>query len=419
MADIGANILAQFLTDDDKRELRSFIRNEWKPNTALVMDDFALAQDIVQDTGGETQVIYRAWDRDDHRWHEIQDAEAIWNRHRPYMRQGIAVQIWNEPFGYTDLRRIGEVTKALAIHAGREFDVTARSGIAVPHWAVGHPDTARIDAGEYDEGLKAISRSQHAVLLCGHEYAIASMKDETPFRIGRIEALLKRAARIGAPINARNVVITESGRDVGGGEEDGWRMVFMPSEYLHFILAGMPIYERIGVRAILPFCIGAGAVSEKSGLPQWRNFDCWREWVLLRGFAQYCREHLEMIDLGAMREAVVTSAYENGGSSIRPFAGNTTTLLGSLNVGDPILVSERSTPAGAYQWYKVQKGSIVGYVAKTGVFDFTLKSEPQPPAPKVGLTQAQKDEMIGLLSSIEEQCAQLRLVIASVETVPT
>lgn len=354
--DISINILAQFLTPDEKLACRQYIKNVLRPNTVLVMDDFNMARDIVQDTGGATTVIYRAWDINDHRWHEFQSAEQIYERHRPFMQPNIYSQIWNEPSGYANLRPIGEITAKLCEWADGDVPRLVNSGIVLPGWAVGHPDEKRMESGEYDAGLVAIHKYQRVALLHSHEYAIRSTVDEQPYRIGRIENSLKRAAFIGKPIHGERVVIGEYGRDFGGGVEDGWQMVFTPDEYLLFLLGGMPTYRRLGVRCVMIFCVGKGA----NGM--WRYFNVWGYATILNGIAQYNREHEDMPQIDEMVLAEVTAAYvdsnpQNSGSAIRSQPGTSAgiAIVGRLHKGDRIRISKIYVQANGLNWHKVEK----------------------------------------------------------------
>lgn len=371
MTAFGANILAQYLDNAQKAAVRAWIKNDLRPPEVVVMDDFNFARDIVQDTGGATRVIYRAWDRRDHEWHTFLSAEQIYERHRPYMQAGVYAQVWNEPHGYTPLQPIAEVVSKLCAWAAADVPRGTPSGIALPHWAVGHPDDARIDAGEFDAAFHAIANYRRVVRLCAHEYAISSTLLERPFRIGRIERSLLRAAAIGAPIPPENVSITEYGRDVGGGKEDGWQMVFEPGEYLVFLKGGMPLYNELGIACAHPFCIGNGADGD------WTFFNIWGHSVITNGLARYNEEHDDMDnDAGALVAAVVTSAYEPEGSTVRQQPGTGFPLVGVLHKGDSIRISEGFTLSGNWQWRKVEKldtsGNVTvrGWTADTGAFSW-------------------------------------------------
>jgi hypothetical protein len=243
------------------------------------------------------------------------------------------------------------------------------SGIALPHWAVGHPDEHRIQAGEFDEAFRAISTYRRVARLCVHEYAISSTLTERPFRIGRIERNLLRAAAIGFPIPGENVSITEYGRDVGGGKEDGWQMVFEPAEYLVFLKGGMPLYAELGIACVHPFCVGNGAGGD------WMYFNFWGHPVITNGLARYNEEHDDMSsDAGKLVAAVVTSAFEPDGSTIRQQPGTNFPLVGVLHKGDSMRISEGFTLAGNWQWRRVEKldanGNVTvrGWIADTGAF---------------------------------------------------
>lgn len=417
MTKFGANILPQFLTHDEKLAVRRWIKNELRPPEVVVMDDFGFAQDVVQDTGRATEVIYRAWDRRDHEWHNFQSAEEIYARHRPFMQPGIWAQVWNEPMGYADLQLIGTVTAKLCEWSQRDTPVQhrGRMGLALPHWAVGHPEDARIDAGEYDAGLIAIARYKQR--FCGHEYAIASTVDEQPFRIGRIERSLQRAARIGNPIAGAMVSISEFGRDVGGGVEDGWQMVFAPDEYLIFMKGAFPTYKRLGIRCVHPFCVGRGADGN------WRYFNIWGHPVITNGMTAYNEEEEDMSqDVGALVEAVVTSAFISttpgvpSGSNVRQQLGTSFPSLGVLHKDDRIRISQGFVVVADLRWHQVQKlganGTVVlsGWVADGSSFAWQVGA----PTLDGGLTTAQRAQINGILASFETGAETIRSIVNSV-----
>lgn len=402
----GLNVLANYLTYTDTingRERALEYHRQLMPAVTLVMDDHKFANDVVNATGGKTTVIYRAWDRRDNEF-DLFMHPRDWVRERLPLAQGgrFVLACMNEPTGYIDLRPRA-AWWAEAMHWANVEGMR----LAVPNFAVEHPDPNRI--AELDEMYEALYDSDH--LLAVHEYARSSPAAE-PNRIGRFQSMLRRAAQIGKPIRANQVVITEYGRDYAGGRDDGWRGVPLTSQqYLHFLLEGAALYTRLGILGVCIYCLGRGADDS------WWSFNLEGAQDIIDGLARFNREMKPVADFGAMYNAVVTGAYTPDGSAIRPTPGDNTTIMGALHAGDVITISENFVRVNNLNWYKVTKGSIFGYVADTAAFAWERQAvipDPPPPEPGLGsiwLTSDEINQLAGLHTSIANQHQQIATLL--------
>lgn len=250
----GINNLAQFMRDKGAG-LQWVAQAE--PGAMVTMDDPQYAQ-AIRIASPNTLSIHRAYHPEDHRWHEVTSPANWLAAHRQYAAGGNILQVFNEVFGYTDLRPIARWSAELmALAAGEGIR------LCMMNWGVGHPDVARIYAGELDELFHAFNR--YPMHLYGvHEYAVYSTVDERPFRIGRFLESYARIDRLG--LQRPRIVVTETGRDVGGGINDGWKAVFTEQQYVDFLHGLKDFYSAYDVCCCV-FCAGQGA----NGM--WGSFD--------------------------------------------------------------------------------------------------------------------------------------------------
>ena len=221
-----------------------------RPPYCLIMDNHELAQRAAM-TGA--QVIFRRYREDDARLYETitpaQFVDSVAD-----LPAGWIAQCLNEPNGNQ------QVMTDWLIAVIAEADRRGRR-LALPNWSVGNPDTEAVANGVYDPLWRAMAASGRHVLGL-HEYAKESPLNE-PFHVGRYKAILARFDALG--LKRLTVVMTEHGRDTGGGH-DGWRTVFSEAEYADFLAEAQTVYEPDGICALV-FCYGAGFDD------RWKTYD--------------------------------------------------------------------------------------------------------------------------------------------------
>lgn len=361
MATISLNVLAQFVRD--RNRLLAVIQ-ALQPRALLIMDDVALAGELAR-AMPRCAVIHRAWHRDDAEFHRKWTPGQFIEAYCAGVPEGVIVQALNEPSGYGDLRQ-------LAAWCANVMALSAQRGVrvAVPNFAVGHPDEHRIP--ELDVLLKAFDAyPQH--LLAVHEYAQVSMTAEVPFHIGRYRALLARCRQLG--LKPPRVVVTEFGRDIGGGANDGWRGAgFSQEQYAAFLTSGMnAVYANDGVDTCI-FAYGAGANGH------WQSFNVEGADALMGSLVEFNRANLMPTDYGQMYDATVTGAY-SAGSVVRSAPAATGAELTRLFAGDSIRISTNFEANGGYNWHKVVKDGVEGYAADTDALAWERVPEADPDAP--------------------------------------
>lgn len=405
----GGNAIEEYI--DDAAKLRAHWKR-LKPPVMLIMSDTGstrLARDVKQDLP-ETEVIFRPYHPQDHRFHEYLSADEIWDMHRPYAADGLVVQVWNEPSGYSNVPTLAAKAASVAKYARQEG-----KRVALPTLAVGHPGEAQLSAGELDPLLREMAADTRAKphLWATHEYGLTTTAND-PHRVGRVAAVLKRAATIGAPINPRRVAITEYGRDVGGhADSDGWAVYFGGDQlaYFRWMLPGVELYYAAGYLGICIFVYGR----------TWRSFDIQRAetlWELMEVWnaanprkeypvTQPTTPDTSQHDWGKRIDSATVRT--NGANiNIRPQPDELAApVLGALKNDDKATYwsNPYKSPAGnKYAWYKVLFSGREGFVAEVAGlrFDNPVQSpNPELPAGTVVMTPAQYQRWQQLASEMQ------------------
>jgi hypothetical protein len=262
----GLNILAQ--TVRDRAALLNWIQRA-QPAACLVMDSGELAQQVRQ-RSPNTLVIHRAYNPNDARW-EASTTPAAWlAAHLPFAANGVALQLYNEPSP-------GNLDAFLSFLEGVCSLCPPNVALAFPNFAVGNPHEADILAGKYDRLLKLVCGTRHILSL--HEYFRDAPVSEAPYLCGRFTYWLERAKQLG--LTAPRIVITEFGRDHGGGRHDGWRdQGWSEAQYWARLLKARELYKQYSI----PVCIfGYG----RGFSDDWASFDVEGATELLNNMASY------------------------------------------------------------------------------------------------------------------------------------
>ena len=245
MTDLSLNVLAD--TVGDKGRLLTWVER-LRPRSVLIMDDASLAQRIAS-TYPETATLYRKFSPNDAELHlQVSPTEFI-NSVAYAAKNGVIVQALNEPSGYTNLPELVKWCVDVMAEASKRG-----IRLALPNFAVGHPNLQAIATGMFDPLIRAFKRYP-AHVLSVHEYFDSSPAHE-PHHIGRVSHLLKQfdALRVDRPV----VIVTEAGRDVGGGVNDGWKAVFNAEQYIARLQTMRDVMTRTGVYSACVFCYGGG-----------------------------------------------------------------------------------------------------------------------------------------------------------------
>lgn len=215
-----------------------------KPPFMVIMDEIEVGR-RVQMASPTTQIVFRRYRPDDAKLHEtIKPAEFLASVADVPTEWLVAAL--NEPGGDQVL-----LTSWCVALIGQADAIGRR--LALPSWSVGNPDDERTAAGLYDRLLQALAASgKH--YLATHEYLFDKPLEE-PWFIGRYGMFLRRAAELG--IARPKVLITEHGRDLGGGA-DGWRAQgWSEADYARRLEEAQQVYSADGVCACV-FSYGAG-----------------------------------------------------------------------------------------------------------------------------------------------------------------
>ena len=236
---ISLNVLG--MPQPDVTQLLNWIAAA-RPKFVLVMDNADLATRVTM--LGPT-VIYRHWRSDDAALHETTTPQQFLLSIAHYPASWV-IQALNEPQG--DQRTLAAWCAELIARA----DVQGRR-LALPNWSTGNPDPEAIADGLYDPLWRALAASGRH-LLGVHEYAKESPARE-PWHVGRYQAILRRFDALG--LKRPEIVVTEHGRDLGGGKGDGWKSVFTETEYAGFLAEAQQVYSADGITACV-FSYGSG-----------------------------------------------------------------------------------------------------------------------------------------------------------------
>lgn len=269
MTTLGLNVLAQ--TVADRGRLLEWVAR-LNSRAILIMDDSELARALARQNRRRL-VIHREYRENDKRLHLDISPEAWVRSVLPDGREGVVVQCLNEPSGYDDV-------ELLARWCAEVLRLASWQGIrvAVPNFAVGHPDEAAIRRGALDPLVRAFGKWPGHVLAV-HEYFQQNAVQE-PYLVGRVGTLAARfdLLRVDRPI----IVATEAGRDVGGGERDGWRDTgWSQEEYARRLAVMADRQARVGVYAACVFGYGQGSGGN------WRSFDIEGAETVLEQMAAY------------------------------------------------------------------------------------------------------------------------------------
>jgi hypothetical protein len=318
-----------------------------KPPYAVVMDGLELAARIRM-VSPDTTIIHRKYRTDDHKLHETISPTEFLDSVADVPAAFIC-QCLNEPGG--DQAQLAQWCAALI----RLADLRGRR-LALPNWSVGNPDDEMIAAGVYDPLLKALADSgKH--LLATHEYFHDKPAEEWYF-VGRYHHFLRRADTLG--ISRPEIVITEHGRDLGGGTNDGWRgQGWSEADYARRLDEAQTVYAPDGITACV-FSYGAGFDQ------RWQSFNVEGAPDLLRAM-EAMNVGREEEDVGLPGWAQAKTKTAGASVNVRNAPAITAPVVSTVKTDD--WTKKIGTPIrnGQYTWQQVilnePNKCVHGYVA--------------------------------------------------------
>jgi hypothetical protein len=346
----GVNILANYV--DDREALYRWL-TRLQPSACVVMDNHGVTQHI-RSILPQTKVIYRAHNVNDPEYHTGKmSPEQFVETHSRFADNGVILQVMNEPSGYAAPKPLVDWCRRV-MYLADQREIT----LALPNFGVGHPDDHAVNVGEWD-GLLELFGEYPRHYLATHEYFVVDPKKE-PWHVGRTEDLIDRATVMGVKLR---LILTECGRDVKGGVNDGWRGAGLSeAQYITKLQDAASIWRTTPVEAACVYCYGRGHDN------RWRSFDIQdanevKEWMVHYNEEQ--RKEKPVADFGQPVPDLmkVVKAPPNG-ANVRAEPGIGSAIIGALKSGDFLNVWERSVRVGNYNWLKVDLASgVIGYVA--------------------------------------------------------
>jgi hypothetical protein len=392
---LGLNILAQ--TVYDRAKLSAYLQQA-RPALVVVMDDVGLARQF-KHALPNMLVVHRRSHPDQHHWHEKISAAQWLADHRADAGDGLILQCFNEP-GTQDY-------KALADWCVELMQLADSEGVplALPNFSVGNPNERRIQTGEFDDLLKAFAKyPRHYLAL--HEYAQASPSLEQPYHIGRYREWIARAQALG--IRPPRILITETGRDVGGGHRDGWRSVLTEAQYVTFLHRLADAYRPDNIPTAI-FCYGTG------GGGDWQYFDLQGADAVLAALPIIGKPEEQATPMPDYPFPPSSAAWQRGTfasradyANVRAQPATSATIAGRLDKTPQTgawVATDVVEAAGTWHALKLDSGTQ-GYVrADVVLFEAAPAPEPEPPTvPEPGTIYSAfltKDEIVQLADLYE------------------
>jgi hypothetical protein len=313
-----------------------------RPDYTLVMDNSDLAARTAM---MGTTIIFRRYRPDDAKLPETTSPQAFLDSVSDLPSDWI-VQAGNEPNG-NQPELVRWTVDLMRLAGKRRF--------AVGNWSVGNPDDEAVRNGLYDPILRALAGSRH--VLSVHEYFHDKPLEE-PYFVGRYRAFLQRADRLG--IARPVVVITEHGRDLGGGSGDGWRgQGWTEEQYAERLEQAQQVYRADGVTACV-FCYGGGFDE------RWQSFNVEGANRLLTRMAGMNAKGEDMVP-GYFKAATLSGKPVNVRST--PYLDPlNTNVVGTLAPGDWMKQTGKPVRNGNHLWVPIAidkdaKSHLHGYVA--------------------------------------------------------
>ena len=401
MRQYGLNILAHSVNDFGALDS---VMATLKPAAIVVMDEPKLSQKYARLYPSIT-VIHRAYNERDHEWHTVTTPRAWLDTHAPLATDSIVLQLYNEPLASPPVIKF--IVETMALAAAQNIR------LCVANFAVGNPHEDAIIRGDYDDLLRAFDKyPQHVFGL--HEY----FRDtpETPYYIGRFRFWLQRAQLLG--LRTPRIIVTEFGRDLGGGARDGWRAQgWSEQDYFNRLEEARKVYALHNIPMCV-YCYGRGAGD------RWMTFDVQQSGGLIRRMTDANNAAQTTTPPPAplfAKDALIAIVPAEPGTNVRPTPAVSKEIVVKLNGTGAIqaryLGEQITGDEAGRRWVNVRIGegdtrfpALTGWVAtdavrKLALWNDTLSPPPVvvPPddtrklfiqLPEIALTEADKQRLI-------------------------
>lgn len=391
-ATIGLNLLAQTLQNRDETVAAA---KRIGGGAILVMDDPALARELRRTM---PLVIHRRYldlnndgDGDEDELYKRLPNPTDWlDIIRPDVMSDVVIQCHNEPV--VDSSNVGDFVRwnVAMLEAAHARGIR----VAVGTFAVGNPHESLITAGAFDPMLRALNAND---VLMVHEYfrEHPTAAPEYPWLCGRVEWWIDRLKAVGSA--CRTVVIGEYGRDIGGGENDGWRGTGWSAEaYAVKLVDGMqdiykPLAAKSGVTIhALVFCGGRGFGD------RWQSFNIEGErriynemeaWNVLQNAVTPPPPPVVVPvpkpSNPGQAVAVMLRDTEGQGINVRTAPTRKAQRLATLTNNTPLLwYPATSVQSDGFTWYWVEASAAAGWmalIAASTEAQFVVVNPPQMP----------------------------------------
>lgn len=355
----GPNALGQYIADWNS--FQNYVAQA-RPGAMLVMDQPDLARGA-KAVSPKTLVIHRAYNANDPNWHD-RKADGSWvfppaQWLADHTVADVAIAVFNEPSPGNIEKFIDWLVELMALAFAQHIV------LVVGNFAVGNPADKAITAGVYDRLIHAIV--QYGMWLGVHEYFINDPVAEYPWLCGRFEFWLDRAEALGLKLN---LVVTEHGRDLGGGQNDGFNnQPWGQQGYYDRLVAAQALYKKFGI-AVCVFCYGTG------GGNRWISFDFQHALTLIALLITYGQNNpmttpvpalsYDISKLGAAISGRVYSTVSKT-ANIRKQPNQSAEIVGSLVVGQSVMYRPMQTELlDSFKWTYVE-APVTGFVASVAV----------------------------------------------------
>lgn len=316
------------------------------------MDSMALALSI-RSISPKTTVLYRAYNPSDSKWHEVVTPQEWLNIHKPFSQNGVVVVCYNEPSSAGLFAALPWLEQVVT-------QCPADMTLALPNCAVGNPNEQDILSGKYDRLLRLVCGTRHKLAL--HEYFRSDPLTEAPYFCGRFKFWLERAAALGLP--TPDIIITEHGRDLGGGRNDGWKgQGWSEDDYYARLVKARDLYKPYGI-PVCVFSYGYGANND------WASFDVQDAPGLLAKMADYQEQDMTYPPGTSPAQKRIN---HTAGLKLRTDPALNGAILGVMPYREEVTVyADPVVKADTYFWQRVAWGSREGWAANAvnGVASF-------------------------------------------------
>lgn len=387
------------LPNADLDDALQYITGALKPQLVVVLDNLAFARKLrTHDVYQVPFVVHRTYNPADHRFHETMSPEAWVAAHHMHGADGVIVACLNEPDGQANLMRLaGWCADVMRI----AHDAGLR--LALPNFSMGNPNEARVAAGELDALIEAFRRfPEHCLAV--HEYANDNPAAEQKWHIRRYTFLWDRFRKLGAPIP--QTLVTETGRDKGGGRDDGWRAYFNNDElrYVRFLTPLADDYRADKVpAAIYGWGPGFG----------WEAFNTANAPKVREALPTIGRIDEEMPQMpeytfpgdDAPWQRGIFSSTSAGGTNIRSQPSTSGAKVGSLKLLAPGAWTSTMISDGSGTWYALKlDDGVQGYV-RSDVVIFEAEPAPEPDIPDALYSIFLSEDEVAQVAALHDQLA--------------